>query len=206
VRTEEGEALDWGNLNVTLMRVVEGEELPQMSELGALGGSTALKEDGSFEMSDVAGATYQVFLGRSEKTKDYYLKSVLQDGRDVVDTGFAVNGATTLDVVASAKGASVEGTVVDSNGRAVADVAVVSLPSSGKVGRADLYVTEKTDAGGHFLLRGLIPGAYVLVAVEGLQEELRTAEFYAKYGSGGTEVDVGEAERKSAVVKLWEEK
>lgn len=208
VRTEEGESLDWADLNVTLMRVAEGdEELPQMENLGALGGSTQLKEDGSFEMKDVAGGTYQVFLGgHSDKIRDYYMKSVTLDGREVADTGFVVRGETVVDVVLSAKGASVEGTVVDSDGHTVPGATVATLPSNGKLGRSDWYQVEKADASGHFLLRGMNPGAYVVVALEGLQEDTRKAEFFAKYGDKGVTVDLDEGERKSVVVGLVEER
>jgi hypothetical protein len=207
VRTEDGAALDWRDLNVTLVRVTQAQELPQMAGIGALGGNTGIKEDGSFEIKDVAGATYWVFIGgHSDAFRDYYLKSVLVDGRETVDTGIVVTGETVVEVVVSAKGASIEGTVVDGNGRGVVGAAVVTLPSTGKVGRMDLYLTEKTDASGHFLMRGMNPGAYVVVAMDSLPEDARTAEFFQKYGDKGTNVDLGEGERKSVEVKMVEEK
>ncbi len=208
VRTEGGESLDWIDLTVTLVRVAEGgDELPQMSNLGALGGNTGLKEDGSFELKDVAGGTYQVFLGgHSDKIRDYYLKSVTLDGREVVDTGFGVGRETTLDVVLSAKSASIEGTVVDSNGRIVVGATVVGMPSSGKLGRMDAYPSGESDASGHFLLRGIMPGAYVVVALTGMPEDVRKLEFFQKYGEKGITVDLDEGERKSVTVGVVEEK
>jgi Carboxypeptidase regulatory-like domain len=203
LRAEGEETLDWRDLNVILVRVVDAEELPQLSDIGALGGTTRVKEDGSFVLKDVAGATYWVYLnGQAEKLRDYYLKSVLQDGREVADTGFAVSGETTIDIVVSAKGAAVEGTVVDSDGQGAAAVSVVSLPASGKVGRMDLYQTEKTDASGHFLMRGMNPGAYVLVAVESVPGDVRRPEFFQKYAEKGATVDLLEGDKKSVVVQL----
>ena len=43
-------------------------------------------------------------------------------GREAVDDGFTVNGPMMLDVVLSARGGSIEGTVVDGNGNGVANV------------------------------------------------------------------------------------
>jgi len=201
IRTEGGETPDWAEFNVSLIRVTDGEELPQMADLGALGGTTGFQPDGTFEMKDVAGGMYWVFLGgRSGAAGDYYLKSVLQDGREVVDSGFQVNGEVALDVVVSAKGGSIEGTVVDDKGQGVAGATVVTLPSTGKTGRMDLYESDQADSNGHFLLRGLKPGTYVVVGLGGLQEDQRTADFFQKYGEKGQTVDVDEGEKKSVVV------
>ncbi|MGB2632956.1 MAG: carboxypeptidase-like regulatory domain-containing protein, partial [Candidatus Acidiferrum sp.] len=205
VRTEGGEQLDWPNLNVSLVRVTEAEELPQMADLGALGGNSGLQDDGSFAVKDVAGGTYQVFVGGPVAAmQGYYLKSVLVEGREVVDTGFTVNGEMVLDVVMSAKGGSIEGTVVDGDGKAVSGATVVTMPSTGpgtgRAGRMDLYVTGQADASGHFVLSGLVPGAYVVVGLAEVDGDSRKAEFFEKYGGKGTVVDVDEGERKSVEV------
>jgi hypothetical protein len=69
------------------------------------GGSGAVKEDGTFEIDDVAPGNYQVAVYTpAEKYRDWYLKSLLFAGREVADTGFAASGETSLDVFASAKG------------------------------------------------------------------------------------------------------
>jgi hypothetical protein len=205
IRAEGGETMDWTDLSVSLVRVVNGEELPQMANMGALGGNSSVQEDGSFEMKDVAGGTYWIFLdGHSDQLRDYYLKSVLQDGREVGDTGFPVNGEIVLDVVVSGKGGSIEGTVVDEKGQGVPGATVVTLPGTGKMGRTDLYESDQADGSGHFALRGLKPGPYVVVGLRGLQEDPRTAEFFEKYGEKGQTVDVDEGEKKSVVVTLVE--
>ena len=207
VRVEGEETLDWTDLNVSLVRVTEGaEELPQMAVIGGPGGNVGLKEDGSFELNEVVGGTYQVFLGgHSDKFRDYYMKSVLLDGREVADTGFAVNGETRLDVVVSAKGASIEGTVINSQGQVAAGATVASMPSSGKLGRMDSYQTEQADGSGHFVMRGMNPGTYVVVALEALHEDVRKAEFFQKYGAKGVTVDLDEGDRKSITVGMEEE-
>jgi protocatechuate 3,4-dioxygenase beta subunit len=206
VHTEDGSSLDWKQLNVSLIRIPQDEELPQLSNIGALGGSVQLKEDGTFEMKDVAGATYWVFMGGpASQYGDYYLKSVSVDGREVSDTGLAVTGPTTVDVLLSAKGASVDGTVVDSHGQPVAGITVVSLPTSGKAGRLDLYVVVETDSTGHFSMHALDPGTYVLVAVENVPDNPRTPDFAKKYADKGETVDLGESDKKTVVLKMPEE-
>ena len=49
-----------------------------------------------------------------------------------MDTGFAVSPGTVLDVVISAKGAGVEGTVIDREGKPAAGASVVTAPGGGK--------------------------------------------------------------------------
>jgi Carboxypeptidase regulatory-like domain len=207
VRTEDGETLDWTELNVSLVRVVEGDELPQLADLGALGGNTPLAQDGSFALKNVAGGKYQVFMGgHSEKVLDYYLKSVLMNGTEVVESGFSVDGPVSLDVVLSARSGSIEGTVVDSNGNVVADATVVSMPASGKIGRPDAYETGKADGNGHFLMRGLMPGSYVVLGLEELQADPRSSDFVSKYTDKGVRLDLDEGERKNVTVSLVGEK
>jgi Carboxypeptidase regulatory-like domain len=207
VRTEDGENLTWAELNINLRRVADANELPQMANIESIGGNVNLNEDGSFVFKNVAGGTYQVELMKpSEEVQNYYVKSVMIDGREVVDTGFAVSGEMVLEVVMSAKGASLEGTVADENGQAVPGATVVSLPSPGVSARPDSYQTQKADAAGHFLLRGMNPGAYVLVALQELQQDVRKPEFSQKYGERGTSVDLDEGQRKTVVVNLQNEK
>jgi hypothetical protein len=205
--TEDGASLDWTKLDVNLVRVPQDGEPPQMGAIGALGGDAPLEQDGSFELKDVAGASYQIALAsRADIFQDYYVKSVTQDGREVVDTGFTVSGDTTLNIVISSKAASVDGTVTGANGQPVAAATVVSVPTGGTLKRPDAYQTEKTDATGHFLIRGLNPGAYILIALEGVQEDVRNSEFLEKYGERGATVDLDEGQRKTVAVNLQEQK
>lgn len=205
-RAEGSDNVDWRQMTVSLMPVTEaGETSSDKGLLGLLqqGGSGAVREDGTFEINDVAPGNYQVAVfSPSEKYRDWYLKSLLFAGREAADTGFAASGETSLDVVVSAKGASIEGKVVDGEGKPAAGVFVLTLPSSGKLGRPDSYQTTKTDAKGSFLLRGLNPGEFAVVALENLQGDARSAEFYQKYGSQGVSVRLTEGERKNVTPTL----
>lgn len=205
-RAESSDNVDWKQITASLIHVAEEGENPAENGLFSLlqrGGSAAVKEDGTFEIEDVAPGNYQVAVYTpSEKYRDWYLKSLLFGGREVADTGFAASGETSLDVVVSAKGASIEGKVVDGAGKPAAGVFVLTLPSSGKLGRPDSYQTTKTDANGSFLLRGLNPGDFAVVAVENLQGDARSAEFYQKYGGQGMNVSLAEGEKKTVTLTV----
>lgn len=201
-RVEGEEKINWSELNVVLVAVAEGEEEPARLQVGFTQPSQ-VQEDGSFEITNASGGNYQLAVGaRSEKFRDYYTKSVLLSGREVVDTGFAVNPGTVLDVVVSAKGAGIEGTVVDREGKPAAGASVVTIPASGKLGRQDAYQYARADDSGHFVVRGMNPGEFMVLAFEELQGDYRTPEFAKKYEEKGKKVELDEGSKKSVVVML----
>jgi Carboxypeptidase regulatory-like domain len=200
-RVEGEEKINWSELSVTLVTVAEGEEEPAL-QVGFTQPSE-VQEDGSFEIKDAPGGNCQLAVGaHSEKFRDYYTKSVQLGGREVVDTGFAVSPGTVLDVVVSAKGAGVEGTVVDREEKPAAGASVVTIPGSGKLGRPDAYQYARADDSGHFVLRGMNPGEFMVLAFEELQGNYRAPEFAKKYEGKGEKVVLDEGSKKSVVVKL----
>ena len=201
-RLEGDEKMKWSELSVALVPVPEADEEPEGSLLAFASPSQAL-EDGSFEIKDAPGGNFQLaVIANSDKFRDYYTKSVLLGGREVVDTGFAVTAGALLDVVVSAKGAGVEGTVVGNEGKPAAGASVMTVPGSGKLGRPDAYQYARTDESGHFVLRGMNPGEFMVLAFEEMQSNYRTPEFAKKYEGKGEKVELEEGGKKSVVVKL----
>jgi len=194
---------DWTQLTVTLVTVEEhGAELVSLGATG-LPASASVNMDGTFELKNVPGGNSQLVVGaRSNNLRDYFTKSVTLAGRDVADSGFPVLPQTYLDVVISANGASITGRVVDANGQPIADATVVDVPSSEHQTRPDLYQRDTTDASGHFSLRGLNPGKYMLFAFDDLQEDVRQPEFSKSYETHGEIVQLDEGTRKTVVLKL----
>jgi protocatechuate 3,4-dioxygenase beta subunit len=207
-RLDTGEKFDWTQLNVHLLPVVE-------NETDAFGGAaigmavarassqSTVSADGTFEMKNVPGGNYQlVVTSHSEQSRDYYTKSVSFSGRDVADSGFAVNGDASLDVVVSAKGATIEGNAVDSKGQPAAYSTVAVVPNLEHRARPDSYQREPTDEHGHFVARGLNPGSYIVLAFEELQEDTRQPEFLKMYAGKGEKVELEEGARKLVSVKI----
>ena len=203
-RLDTGEKFDWTQLTVALMSTEEdGVEIGWQQ--GGMGMPTVsgVNIDGAFEMKSVPGGRYQLEVGaRSDRLRDYITKSVSLDGRDVVDSGFSVLPDTNLDVVISAKGASIAGTIVDAKGQPVANATVVDVPSEEHRMRADLYQRDTTDENGHFNLRGLNPGKYTVLAFEELQEDVRQPGFLKSYDKRGESVELDEGTRKNVVLKV----
>ena len=113
-------------------------------------------------------------------------------------------GDVALDVVVSAKGATIEGNVVDSKGAPAAYSMVAVVPSSGERARPDSYQQTSTDERGHFVAQGMNPGSYVVLAFEEMQESVRQPDFLKKYAGKGEKVEVEEGGRKIVTVKVIE--
>jgi len=201
-RMDTGQRFDWTQLNVVLLPVDENDFGVAAGTSGGLAMS-GVNKDGSFELKNVTGGSHQLLVGaKSNVLRDYITKSVYLDGRDVADSGFIVSAGTSLEVVVSANGATIEGTVVDSKGKPVADAAVLDVPSAEHRNRTDLYQRDTTDELGHFSLRGLNPGKYTVLAFDELQADIRDPEFLKSYEDRGEHVQLDEGARTSIVVKL----
>jgi len=156
-------------------------------------------------MKAVPSGRYHLLVGArgsSDKLRDYFTKSVMLNAQEVGDSGFRVNSATDLEVVISAKGATVEGTVVDDKGNPVPSATVVDIPDSDHTLRRDLYQQDTTDDLGHFSLRGLNPGSYTMFAFEDLEDSPEDPGFLATFGSKGVRVAADEGTDNRIVVKL----
>jgi protocatechuate 3,4-dioxygenase beta subunit len=202
-RMDTGQRFDWTQLNVVLLPADENDFGVEVG--GTFGGPamSGVNKDGSFELKNVTGGRYQLLVGaKSNNLRDYITKSVNLDGRDVADSGFTVSAGTSLDVVMSANGATIEGTVVDSKGKPAAYATVLDVPSAEHRNRSDFYQRETTDELGHFSLRGLNPGKYTVLAFDELQADIRQPEFLKSYEGRGEHVQLDEGARTSIVVKL----
>jgi hypothetical protein len=202
-RLETDRKFDWTQLTVTLFSVEEhGAEFAYEGAMG-FPATSSVNSDGTFELKNVPGGLYQLVVGTtSDNLRDYFTKSVSLGGRDVLNSGFQVLPETFLDLVVSANGASIVGTVVDADGQPVANATVVGIPSVEHRSRPDLYQRDTTDGSGHFSLRGLNPGKYTVLAFEELQEDVRQPEFLKSYETSGEIVQLDEGTRKSVVLKV----
>ena len=194
---------DWTQLNVVLLPADDNDFGVEVG--GTFGGPamSGVNKDGSFELKNVTGGSYRLLVGaQSNNLRDYITKSVNLDGRDVADSGFNVSAGTSLDVVMSANGATIEGTVVDSKGKPAAYATVLDVPSGEHRNRQDLYQRDTADELGHFRLRGLNPGKYTVLAFDESQADIRQPEFLKSYEGRGEHVQLDEGARTSIIVKL----
>jgi len=164
--------------------------------------------DGSFEWSDVPSGNYYVQLtGNRGANEDWFLKSVLQSGRETNDSGITVNGGTiTLDVVASASGGAIDGVAANRRGEPVANAVIVAVPETRLRGRVDRYRQTVSDQSGHFTLHGLPAGEYTVYAWETVDgDAYYNPEFLKAFEGNGTALHLSEGDRKSVQVAISDE-
>jgi protocatechuate 3,4-dioxygenase beta subunit len=203
IRMDTGQKFDWTQLHVFLAPLDERDSGIAFSGSFELPGVAGVNKDGTFELKSVPGGNYQLIVGaESNNLRDYITKSVSVEGRDVTDSGFVVSPGTVLDVVMSANGATIEGTVVDGRGKPVAYATVVDVPSAERRTRRDLFEQADTDVLGHFSLRGLNPGKYTVLAFDDLQEDTHQPEFLETYEGRGERVQLNEGARSTVTLKL----
>lgn len=159
--------------------------------------------DGSLQWDDVPAGTYYV-QAVGDSNQDWFVKSVLAGGREVSESGIALNGGTiALDIVASSNGGIVDGVVVDGKNQPVSDAVVVAVPEARMRGRVDRYRQTISDQDGHFSLRGIRPGDYTLFAWENVDgEAYYNPEFLKAYAGQGSALQVSEGERKSVQLSV----
>lgn len=198
MRLDTGQTFDWTQLMVSLVNLEAVNVLRQPA-------MAIVAKDGTFEVKNVPHGKYYLLVsarGQSNQLRDYFTKAVTVNGQEVGDSGFSASPGTSLDVLISAKGATIEGTVVDEKGKPVPSVTVVDVPDSERRLRPDLYEQETTDARGHFSLRGLNPGSYTVLGFEDLQEDVRDPEFIKSHESQGKNVELQEGTDKSVVLTV----
>ena len=164
----------------------------------------------SFFLRDIFEGTYR--LAVAGLSKDCYIKSIRYNSTETLDTGFSVFRGTQaqLEVTISSRGASVQGAVVDKDNLPVTGVWVVAVPEENRREQSRLFKRVATDQYGHYLLRGIAPGAYKIFCWDEVEEGAwEDPDFLRTFEDRGQKISVEEADAKTADVvviraKSWE--
>jgi hypothetical protein len=169
------------------------------------GGFAFVKPDASFQIENVPDGTYLLDVGSNGRgMEDWYTKSILLAGHDVLNSGIPVSdNDLQLDVVLSSKGGSFEGSVKDKDEQPITTSTVVIVPDSARAKRRDLYHTADTDQNGHFSMSGLEPGSYTAYAFDDEQPQIWfSAEAMKRYKDDGVAVTINPAEKAHGELHL----
>jgi hypothetical protein len=130
-----------------------------------------------------------------------YLKSVRIANSERLSQGLeasADDAPPPLDVRIGSQGGQVVGRAVTADPKVVASGATVVLIPDPPAGRVQAYQTAHADEYGNFLLRGLPPGKYVLVAwLDSPPCDVYDPEDLAACQAQGSSLTIGEAEQQS---------
>jgi len=134
--------------------------MPAQATMGFAGSiGSPVDAEGSFILRNVAEGDYRVKI--NPMAEGAYIKTVIYGGAETTRYPLIVGEAAgKLEVVMAVGTGEVEGTVTEGD-KPVAGALVTAVPESG---REDMVKVGHTGQDGHYSLRGLAPGDYVLYA------------------------------------------
>jgi hypothetical protein len=167
------------------------------------GGEAHVDEKSQFTMKEVPQGTFRINV--DGLSKDCYIKEV-QFGENVLPDRVlhAKRGVSAeLRITISSKGARLQGIVANDESLPVAGVWVVAVPEESKRSLRYLYKAVTTDQYGRYDLRGLVPGKYMIFALDGVARgEWEDPEFLKTNGAKAVIVEVSDSDAKSTDLHL----
>ena len=134
-----------------------------------------VKPDGTFRIPDVTPGLWDIAI--QPIPPGGYLKAMHLGGQDVLTEDMFIRPDTSapLNIVVSARGAAVEGSVLNESGTAKPARAVVLLAPEGKFAEVEsFYMVAHADNSGAFELKGVTPGTYRLYAFDRMNPDFVT--------------------------------
>ena len=187
-------------IRVQLRPSVDG--IPSTSFLTSQPQPQAVNTDGSFKVDNVSPGEYRIAV--SALPPGYYVKDARLDQTDVLDQPMRFSGTISgpLDVVVSANGGVIEGTVVDDKQKPMPGIQAVLIPARG-INRIDLYKTAGTDDKGRFTIRGITPGDYKVFAWEALEQNAWfDSDLLRQFEQKGKFMHIAEGAKEVVEVKI----
>jgi hypothetical protein len=152
--------------------------------------------DGSFTTNAAPPGVYDVKC--SGFPADTYITEIPDSVQLSADTD------TNIAITLSRPGSVIEGTVTDGKGDKAAAAIVVLVPDAA-TSASHLYRTIETDQNGAFMISGVAPGSYRLLAWTEIDENAyRNAEFMKKIEGGGSPLTVTAGAKAAVDLKLIE--
>jgi hypothetical protein len=186
---------------VVIQPAASTAKIPQYR--GVVNKAQTPKADGSFTIPAVAEGNYRVqVLGLPPNA---YIADIQQNSTSVYDSGILVTDKTpaTLEIRIAANGGTVEGTVYTTDRKVAAFATVTLVPSLEHRQNTDLFKTVTSDALGHFVISGVRPGDYKLLAWDKVPPGAsQNANFVAKYEAQGSIIRVVAGSKAVADVSI----
>ncbi|HKQ88130.1 MAG TPA: carboxypeptidase regulatory-like domain-containing protein [Candidatus Acidoferrales bacterium] len=172
----------------------------------ALGGRQAqVQSDGSFTITGVPDGTYA--LNVWSRCGACFVKAVSSNGADLFGRPIDVEGGagpSPLDIVYSSNTADVNGTVATSDDQPGIGALVVVLPNPDAPNREMRYRTATTDQYGRFDIKGVPPGEYTIIALQGMSddESFLDPDFMQQYANKAETLNLAEGDHKTLQLNL----
>ncbi len=185
-----GEAMS----NITVkVHMLENAPIPDQLFCGLLDrrgrgmGFQQVGAQGDVQLSEVAAGTYQFSVGAPNRA--YSVVRTSAEGHETSGSTLKVSSGTTraIDVYVVSGSARVEG-FIKQDGKPVSGAMVVLVPKHAGSSR-DMFRRDQSDLDGSFMLQGVIPGSYTVIAiVDGWDLDWSQPAVISSYASHGQTV------------------
>lgn len=169
------------------------------------GRQAQVQSDGSFTITDVPDGTY--LLNVWSRCGACFVKGVTSNGADLFGKLIDVEGGagpSPLDIVYSSNTADVNGTVATSDNQPGIGALVVVIPNTDAPDRERRYRTATTDQYGRFDVKGVPPGEYTIIALQGMSDDqsFLDPDFMQQYGNKAETLNLAEGDHKTLQLNL----
>ncbi|MBY0495676.1 MAG: carboxypeptidase-like regulatory domain-containing protein [Cyanobacteria bacterium] len=174
------------------------------------GGPTKVNDDFTFEMHSLFDRRLiRASVTQSLGGPSWYVKAVLLDGADVIDSGIEFTPGRVyegLQIVLTQKATELSGLLTDERGKPVVDATVVIFPGNrDKWTFQSRYLrTLRPDTNGKYTIKALPPGDdYMIIAVQNLESgQGSDPDFLARAREEAHSFTLNEGEFKAVDIKL----
>jgi hypothetical protein len=161
-----------------------------------------VSENGEFSVPLAPDETYDLYVLNGPENS--YLESVRMANSERLGQGLEASPGDSppaLDVRLSSQGGQVVGRAVTADPKVVASGATIALIPDPPAGRVQAYQTTHADEYGNFLLKGVAPGKYVLLAwLDSPPCDVYNPDDLPACQAQGSSLTIDEAEQQSAQV------
>ncbi|MGH9574512.1 MAG: MSCRAMM family protein [Candidatus Acidiferrales bacterium] len=169
------------------------------------GRQAQVQADGSFTISDVPDGTYS--LNVWSRCGACFMKAVTSNGADLSGKPIDVEGGagpSPLEIVYSSDAADVDGTVATSDNQPGVGALVVVIPNADAPDRERRYRTATTDQYGRFDVKGVPPGEYTIIALQGMSDDqsFLDPDFMQQYANKADTLNLAEGDHKTLQLNL----
>ena len=185
-------------VRVTLLAAETGSMMARPA-----GGAGAIREDGTFTMSNVVGDRYRIEA--YGLPAEAYIKSVRYGDQEAIETGIdlTTGAGGVIEVIASMNAGRIDGTVLTANQEPAGGATVTLVPEENRRRQTGRYKMTTTDQTGAFTIRGVPPGDYKLFAWEEIETMAwQDPEFIKPFEPKSKAVTVRERSRETVEVKV----
>jgi hypothetical protein len=169
-----------------------------------IGENGRIQPDWSFSIGGVRGPS----RFRVRVPDGWWVKTILHDGREIIDTPIEVRGGDEMNdvqVVVSSRVTTISGELADEKGAAVSEGTVLVFPDDASkwIEESRWVRTARPDQQGRYQIKGLPPGEYLAVALNYVEDgSWNDPEYLESIRRYAQKLTLSEGDTKSAALKL----